>query len=79
VAANWLKEVGLEDRADLARRTLRRRAAARGAGRSLVNNPRLLLADEPTGDLDEITAGRVFELIERLQQNSRPYVNTGDA
>jgi lipoprotein-releasing system ATP-binding protein len=34
--------------------------------RALVNNPRLLLADEPTGDLDSVTAGRVFELIERL-------------
>ena len=34
--------------------------------RALVNNPRLLLADEPTGDLDGATAGRVFELIERL-------------
>jgi lipoprotein-releasing system ATP-binding protein len=31
-----------------------------------VNNPRLLLADEPTGDLDETTASRVFDLIERL-------------
>jgi len=31
-----------------------------------VNNPRLLLADEPTGDLDETTAGMVFDLIQRL-------------
>lgn len=34
--------------------------------RALVCNPRLLLADEPTGDLDEITASRVFDLVERL-------------
>jgi lipoprotein-releasing system ATP-binding protein len=34
--------------------------------RALVNNPRLLLADEPTGDLDGVTAGRIFDLIQRL-------------
>ena len=34
--------------------------------RALVNNPRLLLADEPTGDLDSLTAGRIFDLIQRL-------------
>jgi lipoprotein-releasing system ATP-binding protein len=36
--------------------------------RALVNNPRLLLADEPTGDLDETTSEHVFALIESLHR-----------
>jgi lipoprotein-releasing system ATP-binding protein len=39
--------------------------------RALITGPKLLLADEPTGDLDGHTAEAVFELIARLHREHR--------
>jgi lipoprotein-releasing system ATP-binding protein len=70
VAADWLREVGLNDRGEHRPGELSGGEQQRVAlARALVNNPRLLLADEPTGDLDETTANRVFEIVERLHQS----------
>ncbi len=38
--------------------------------RSLINNPRLLLADEPTGNLDTHAADRIFALLRELREES---------
>lgn len=63
-AADLLARVGLSDRAD-------HRPAALSGGqqqrvafcRALANAPRLLLADEPTGNLDPSTSAQVFDVL----------------
>ena len=71
-ASQWLREVGLESRAHHRAGELSGGEQQRVAlARALVTGPKLLLADEPTGDLDNRTAEMVFELIAKLHAEHR--------
>src|SRR5271154_3398355 len=68
-ARRWLAEVELAERAEHRSGELSGGEQQRvSLARALVTEPKLLLADEPTGDLDSGTADLVFSLIERLHQ-----------
>jgi lipoprotein-releasing system ATP-binding protein len=66
-ASHWLGEVGLSDRSTHRAGELSGGEQQRvSIARALITKPKLLLADEPTGDLDNQTADALFSLLESL-------------
>ncbi len=78
-ARSLLKEVGLLDRASHRPARLSGGEQQRVAiVRALANRPKVLLADEPTGNLDEHTAAAVFDTLTQLvrQENMAALIAT---
>ncbi len=67
-----IQKVGLKDRADHYPSELSGGEMQRIAiSRAIVNKPRIILADEPTGSLDHENANQIFNLLFKLKNNDR--------
>ena len=67
VAMNLLEQVGIPDQADKLPNALSGGQQQRAAiARALANDPPVVVADEPTGNLDTQTAAEMFALFDRL-------------
>jgi ABC-type lipoprotein export system ATPase subunit len=74
-AERWLTEVGLEARLDHKPHQVSGGEMQRAAiARALINDPAVVLADEPTGNLDSATAAQILLLFSDLHRRWRKTV-----
>lgn len=71
-AKEILEKVGLKDQLFKRANKISGGQAQRAAiARGLVNNPTIVLADEPTGNLDSVTAKNVVEIMKKMAKDLR--------
>jgi putative ABC transport system ATP-binding protein len=74
-ALAWLEKVGIKEQADKFPAALSGGQQQRVAiARALANDPPLIVADEPTGNLDSQTATSIFELFSELVKSGKTVV-----
>ena len=74
-AQRWLAEVGLAGRLDHKPHQVSGGEMQRAAiARALINDPAVILADEPTGNLDSATAAQILQLFSHLHRQWRKTV-----
>ena len=70
-----IERVGLADKADRLPDQLSGGEQERVAiARAIVNKPPIILADEPTGNLDSVTAANIMELLQSLNRDGHTII-----